>query len=63
MTEENNGKPVPIASGLAFSGVCNLRNSEGHLRWMGAQFGMLLNIPDWVAVAIRLVSSPSKPEM
>lgn len=51
-------EPVPIASGLAFSGLCNVRNTEGHLRWLGAQLGFFLNLPAWAGVALRLTTAP-----
>ncbi len=55
--------PKPIAAGLAFSGLCNVRNTEGHLRWLGAQLSFFLNLPAWAGVAFRFTSSPKVPEL
>jgi hypothetical protein len=55
--------PKPIAAGLAFSGLCNVRNTEGHLRWLGAQLGFFLNLPAWAGIASRFISKPQTPEL
>ena len=55
--------PRPITSGLAFSGICNVRNTEAHLRWLGAQLSFFLNLPAFGAVALRLIAFPAKPEL
>ena len=55
--------PKPITSGLAFSGICNVRNTEAHLRWLGAQLGFFLNLPAFAAVVFRLIMLPAKPEL
>ena len=55
--------PKPITSGLAFSGVCNVRNTEAHLRWQGAQVSFLLNLPAFAAVAFRLIVPPGIKEL
>lgn len=62
---ERNEKPAPkpISSGLAFSGVCNVRNTEAHLRWLGAQLSFFLNLPAWAGIAFRLTSEPKNPEL
>lgn len=55
--------PKPITSGLAFSGICNVRNTEAHLRWLGAQLGFFLNLPAWTGVAFRFTAEPKPPEL
>lgn len=62
-TERAKPDPKPISSGLAFSALCNVRNTEAHLRWMGAQLSVLLNIPGIGGAAFRLIVSPGWLEL
>lgn len=55
--------PKPITSGLAFSALCGVRNTEAHLRWLGAQLSVFLNLPALGAAAFRLVVSPGSIEL
>ena len=55
--------PKPIASGLAFSGLCSIRNTEGHLRWLGAQVSFFLNPPAYAAFAFRIIQDPGALEL
>lgn len=55
--------PKPIAAGLAFSGLCSVRNTEGHLRWLGAQLGFVLNLPAFAGFAFRMIASPEESEL
>lgn len=59
MEEKKKDGPVPtaIASGLALNGLVSLRNTEGQLRWMSAQFGIFLNMSGWTAVGLKFVDS------
>jgi hypothetical protein len=62
---EKEAKPAPkaIASGLAFSGICNVRNTEAHLRWLGAQVSFFLNLPAFAGAVFRLVAKLEVPEL
>lgn len=55
--------PKPIAAGLAFSALCAVRNTEAHLRWLGAQLSVFLNIPGIGGAALRLAVSPGILEL
>lgn len=55
--------PKPIASGLAFSGLANIRNTEAQLRWVGFQAAIGLNFLGWGGVAAWALADPSKPEL
>jgi hypothetical protein len=55
--------PKPIASGLAFSALCAVRNTEAHLRWLGAQLSVFLNIPGIGGAAFRLIVGPGWLEL
>lgn len=55
--------PKPIASGLAFSALCAVRNTEAHLRWLGAQLSVFLNLPALGGAAFRLILIPGAVEL
>ncbi|MFZ2556185.1 MAG: hypothetical protein WAZ27_04615 [Minisyncoccia bacterium] len=61
--KEAKPTPKPIASGLAFSGICNVRNTEAHLRWLGAQVSFFLNLPAFAGAVFRLVAKLEVPEL
>lgn len=63
--DESPKKPDPkaIASGLAFSTIGNVRNTEAHLRWLGAQLSFFLNLPAIAAVVFRLITPPETREL
>lgn len=48
-----DGTRKHIAAGLAFSGICAVRNTEAYLRWMGAQMGFYLNLPAYAGAIFR----------
>jgi|CXWL01.1.fsa_nt_gi hypothetical protein len=64
-TETETGKEIPdskpIAAGLAFSGLVQIRNTEATLRWQGFQFAVGLNIAGWGAVGVWLLNNPTLP--
>ena len=53
----------PITSASVFLGLCNLRATEGTLRWQGAQLGFLLNLPAMGAALFKLAGSPTAKEL
>lgn len=53
----------PIASGLAFSGLVQTRNTEATLRWLGFQFGLGLNLAGWSAVLVWALQNPTILEL
>lgn len=55
--------PKAIAAGLAYSGLCAVRNTEAHLRWLGAQLGFFLNLPAWAGITFRLIAEPKQLEL
>lgn len=56
-------EPKPITSAALFLGLCNLRATEGALRWQGAQLGFLLNLPAMAASVLKLATGPSIKEL
>lgn len=48
-----------IASGLAFAGLAQTRNTEATLRWQGFQFALGLNIAGLSGVGIWLLQEPT----
>ena len=55
-------EPKPISAGLAFSGICAVRNTEASLRWLGAQMGFYLNFPGYAAAIFRLLVATNRWE-
>jgi len=52
----------PIASGSAYIALCATRNTEAHLRWLGAQMGFLLNLPAFAALFLKIITPPPSNE-
>ena len=45
------------------SALCAVRNTEAHLRWLGAQLGLFLNLPAFAGVGLRLLATSSRWEL
>lgn len=65
MAAEQGGltAPRPITSAAVFLGLCNLRATEGALRWQGAQLGFLLNLPAMATAVYKLMTGTSAKEL
>jgi|CXWL01.1.fsa_nt_gi hypothetical protein len=61
--QEPTNASKPIASGLAFSGLAQVRNMEAQLRWIGFQAALGFNFVGWGGVAVWLFNFPSLAEL
>jgi len=61
-TENERPDPSTIASGSAYIALCAVRNTEAHLRWLGAQMGFLLNLPAFAALFLKIITPPPSNE-
>ena len=55
--------PVPIASGLAFSGLMNVRSAEVMLRWDGFRTALQLNVAGLAGVTVWLLGERTATEI
>ena len=55
--------PVPIASGLAFSGLMNTRSTEAMLRWDGFRTALQINLASFVGITLWLRENRTNGEL